>query len=121
MSEKPVILVVDDDVPILTLMEKLLSQFGFEAVTAYNGATALEAARVRAPRLILLDKNIPGTAPRELIKRLRAEDALEEVPIVIVSGEAVDHDEIARLGANGAVQKPFDVLKLVERIRSYLA
>src|ERR1051325_4163875 len=56
MPEKPTILVVDDDQPIVMLMRKLLGEFGFDAVTATSGAEALEAARARPPALVLLDK-----------------------------------------------------------------
>jgi CheY-like chemotaxis protein len=49
MPEKPTILVVDDDQPIVTLMRKLLVEFGFDAVTAMSGAEALAAARGGGP------------------------------------------------------------------------
>jgi len=120
MSEKPVILVVDDDGPILVLMRHLLKEFGFQAVTAETGRDALMAAREHRPALVLLDKNMPGMTGDEVIRNLRGEPGLDKLPILILSGERLSRADLAALGADGAVQKPFDVLVLVEQIRSYV-
>src|SRR6476620_11067891 len=112
---KPVILVVDDDLPILTLMRNVLREFGFEARVASSSHAAISAAREESPDLILLDKNMPGTSVHETISSLRG--AGRSVPIVILSGEPIEPDELASLGAAGSVLKPFDIRELVERIR----
>lgn len=116
---KPVILVVDDDLPILTLMRNLLREFGFDARTASSSLAAISAAREESPDLILLDKNMPGTSIDETISSLRR-DAARSVPIVILSGEPIEPDELASLGAAGSVMKPFDIGELVERIRGFV-
>jgi len=117
--QKPVILVVDDDVPILTLMRTVLREFGFEPRVASTGAEALAAVQEETPDLILLDKNMPGMSGSEVVRALRDEAGLKKVPILILSGEPVAPDEIARFGAAGAITKPFDIADLVERIRSH--
>ena len=118
---KPVILVVDDDAPILTLMHNILREFGFDAHVANTGQAAISAARAKAPDLVLLDKNMPGMPGDEVIRALREEVGLRSVPILILSGERLDSHELAELGADGAVQKPFDVPALIEQIRSRVA
>ncbi|HEX2834336.1 MAG TPA: response regulator [Thermoanaerobaculia bacterium] len=120
MPEKPVILVVDDDGPILLLMRNLLREFGFEPVAADSGPKALEAARKRTPDLILLDRNMPGMNGDEVLQQMRAHDTLANVPVLILSGEPLEPEEIRRIGATGAVLKPFDVPQLVETIRSHV-
>ncbi|HEX8253787.1 MAG TPA: response regulator [Thermoanaerobaculia bacterium] len=120
MSERPVILVVDDDAPILLLMRNLLREFGFDPVAAGNGPQAIEEARKRTPDLILLDRNMPGMTGDEVLRELRASDALAAVPILILSGEPLEPEEIQRIGATGAVLKPFDVPALVETIRGHV-
>ena len=112
-------MVVDDDGPILTLMKALLREFGFEAVVASSGAEALAAAREQPPDLVLIDIHMPGMSGAEVIRALR-EDGPATVPILILSGEPVPAAEITHLGANGAVQKPFDVQALIETIRGYV-
>jgi len=120
MNAKPVILVVDDDVPIQILMQSLLREFGFEPVTAGSGEKALEVIHggVR-PDLVLLDLNMPGMSGPDAIRALHTQlDG--QVPIVILSGERLGPDELERLGAAAGVQKPFDVVELVTQIRGFV-
>jgi CheY-like chemotaxis protein len=120
-SPRPLILVVDDDQPILLLMRNLLREFGFEPVAAASGEQAIAEARKRTPDLILLDRNMPGMTGDEVLAALRSDDELTSVPILIVSGEPLGPDEVKRLGATGHVLKPFDVPALVETIRGHVA
>ena len=117
---KPRILVVDDDLPILTLMRNLLREFGFEPVVAGTGSQALAAAREQAPDLVLLDINMPEMSGSEVIRALRR-DHNGQLPILILSGEPMAPKEVEALGANGAIQKPFDVPQLMQQIRDYLS
>ena len=118
---QPLILVVDDDPPIVILMRSLLREFGFETMTATTGADAVQAARSRTPDLVLLDKNMPGMTGEEVIRALRLEPGLARVPILILSGEPMSPVELARIGADGAILKPFDIGNLIDRIRAITA
>ncbi|MEA2568722.1 MAG: adenylate cyclase [Acidobacteriota bacterium] len=120
MNSRPPILVVDDDAPILMLMRSLLREFGFEAVTAATGEEAVAAARDRRPALVLLDRNMPGMHGDEVVRALREDVGLDGVPILILSGDPVTRSELAQLGVDGAVQKPFDVPTLIAQIRGYV-
>ncbi len=120
MSAKPVILVVDDDAPILLLMRNVLREFGFETREARDGKSAIAAVRETPPDLILLDKNMPGLSLSEIMRGLRSERGAASVPVLILSGEPLDEDDVAAIGANGSVLKPFDVPELIDRIRSHV-
>jgi CheY-like chemotaxis protein len=120
MPERPVILVVDDDAPILLLMRNLLREFGFDPVAAGSGPQAIAEAQRRTPDLILLDRNMPGMTGDEVLRELRAHDQLSSIPVLMLTGEPMEPDEIQRLGATGAVLKPFDVPTLVETIRGHV-
>lgn len=120
MSDKPLILVVDDDGPILLLMRNLLREFGFEAVVAATGNEAIAHACRQKPSLVLLDKNMPGMTGAEVIRALRDEHGFEQLPILILSGEPVSEQDIESIRANGAVLKPFDVPALIQQIREQI-
>ena len=120
MSQRPVILVVDDDAPILLLMRNLLREFGFEPITAASGRQAVEEAQRRTPDLVLLDRNMPGMSGDEVLAAIRTHGALASVPVLMLTGEPLDAVELDRLGAAGAVMKPFDVTALVEMIRKHV-
>lgn len=118
--KRPKILVVDDDQPILTLMQNLLREFKFATLLADSGETAIALARSERPDLILLDMKMPTMSGEEVIRAIRSQPGLEQVPIVILSGEPVSRQELASVGADGAVQKPFDLNDLIEKIRTHL-
>ncbi len=120
MTSKPIILVVDDDLPILALMRTLLREFGFEAVTAESGEQAIAEARAHRPAAVLIDRNMPGMSGDELIRALRSEPGLDGLPILIISGQAVSPAELATLGADGAILKPFDITQLIAQLRSFV-
>ena len=118
--QKPIVLVVDDDAPILTLMKTILREFGFETRLASSGQAALQSAREQTPDLILVDKNMPGMTGEEVIHAMRVQAPLAHIPILILSGEPIDAGELARIGATAAVQKPFDVPSLIDQIRAHV-
>ena len=120
MAERPVILVVDDDAPILLLMRNLLREFGFAPVTAASGEQALEEVRKQTPDLVLLDRNMPGMSGDDVLAAMRSDGALSSVPVLMLTGEPMDPDEIRRVGATAAVLKPFDVSALVQMIRAHV-
>jgi DNA-binding response OmpR family regulator len=120
MTSKPIILVVDDDLPILALMRTLLREFGFEAVTAESGGQALAEARARRPSAALIDRNMPDMTGDELIRTLRSEPGLDGLPILILSGQAVSSADLATLGADAAILKPFDVTELIAQLRTFV-
>jgi CheY-like chemotaxis protein len=120
MTSKPIILVVDDDLPILALMRSLLREFGFEAVTAESGPEALIEARKRKPSVVLIDKNMPGMTGDEVIRALRAEPGFDGLAILILSGEQISKSDLQALGADGAVLKPFDIGELIAQLRSFV-
>ncbi|HVE71816.1 MAG TPA: response regulator [Thermoanaerobaculia bacterium] len=122
MAERPIILVVDDDAPILLLMRNLLREFGFDPVSANSGAQALAVVQSKKPDLILLDRNMPGMSGDEVLAAMRNDAGdLASVPVLMLTGEPMEPDEIERVGANAAVLKPFDVPALVAMIRAHLA
>lgn len=121
MGSRPLILVVDDDAPILLLMRNLLREFGFDAMTASSGDEALATVAQRRPDLILLDRNMPGMSGDETLHAIRAREELASVPVFILSGAPLEPDEVKRLGATAAVLKPFDVPSLLHMMRKQLA
>ena len=100
-------------------MDSILSEFDFEPVTAMSGLEAIGKVDHIHPDLILLDMNMPGMNGREVIERLRG-DGTSGVPILILSGEPVSKHEWEEVGADGAIQKPFDLSDLLGKIRQHL-
>jgi two-component system cell cycle response regulator len=120
MNNPPLILVVDDDWMSRELLQAHLD--GYEVMMANNGEKALQMAVLRPPDLVIVDVRMPGISGYEFCIRLRADEVINHVPVLILS--ALEGDEPRRraleAGANDLLNKPFDSLVLMERVRSFV-
>jgi two-component system phosphate regulon response regulator PhoB len=116
------ILVVDDEPDLLELVRVNLSQAGFEVETAETGRQALERARRSTPDLLILDLMLPDVSGTEVCRHLRADPALGEIPIIMLTARADEVDRVVGLeiGADDYVTKPFSPRELTLRVRAVL-
>ena len=112
----PVILVVDDDAGIRSFLKQLLEDEGYKVLTAEHGQEALEQARKIRPDLITMDIMMPVMDGREAIKKIRENDELAEVPIVVVSVMS----DVQEAGGDASLTKPIDDARLLEIVKSLL-
>jgi DNA-binding response OmpR family regulator len=113
------ILIVDDDPAITTLLKLSFELEGHVVMTASNGAEALELARQVHPAAMVVDVMMPEMDGLELIRRLRGNPLTIDIPIVCLSAKALATDVDAGLqaGADDYVTKPCDFEELVERVQ----
>ena len=124
MSEQqPKILVVDDQREILELTATVLSGAGFVAETTDSGREALGRLAEETFDLVLLDINMPEMDGWETLRLLRADDRLDDMPVVMfsVKGELSDKVHSLQEGASAYITKPFVVDEFVARIKRVLA
>ncbi|GAA3842445.1 response regulator transcription factor [Sphaerisporangium flaviroseum] len=119
-TNKPVVLVVDDERNIRDLVGVALRFHGFEVVSAARGYEALELARAGAPDLLVLDVMLPDLDGFELCRRLRAQG--DDVPVIFLTARDAPADTVhgLTLGGDDYVTKPFSVEALVARARAVL-
>lgn len=122
MRETPLILVVDDNVANVDILEMRLTSQGYDVITARDGAEGLARARQDLPDLILLDIMMPEIDGLEVARRLKADDTLPFMPIILVTAKAETSDVVAGLKAGGDeyLTKPIDQASLVARVQSLL-
>ncbi len=123
MNERPgPILVVDDEDDIRNVLILHLQREGYSAVGAANGLEALELAARLTPSLVVLDLMLPGLPGTEVCRRLRAEAATRDVPVIMLSarGEEIDRVVGFEVGADDYVTKPFSARELLLRVRAIL-
>jgi two-component system alkaline phosphatase synthesis response regulator PhoP len=116
------ILVVDDDKEIVRLLKSYLSQEGFTVFTAPDGAEALHVIRRERPDLVVLDLMLPGRDGWDVTRRMRADEQLAGIPILMLTARVEDGDKIRglELGADDYVTKPFNPKEVVARVRAIL-
>ncbi|HEV2853461.1 MAG TPA: response regulator transcription factor [Thermoanaerobaculia bacterium] len=113
------ILVVDDDLELLSLIGYALRQAGYLVVEAADGQAALEAFEREAPALVILDVNLPRLSGLEVCRRIRQES---KVPIMMLTVKSAEEDQVQALdlGADDYLTKPFSPRTLLARVRALL-
>jgi two-component system, cell cycle response regulator DivK len=117
------ILIVEDNALNIKLFCDLLAAHGHEPEAVTDSRHALEAARAFQPELVITDIQLPHVSGMELIRMLRADDKLSEVPIMAVTAYSTTGDEerIRAAGAQAYVAKPISVMKFVATVDDLLA
>jgi DNA-binding response OmpR family regulator len=118
--KKAKILVVEDDVPILTGLVDLLDDEGYEVVSARDGGEAVRLFRAEAPNLVLLDIMLPEKSGYDVCREIRRADPA--IPVLMLSAKGQEADKVVglELGADDYIVKPFGVSELLARVRAAL-
>ena len=119
-SARGVVLVVDDDEPVLELAHEFLARAGFEVHSARGGREALRIAAERAIDAVVLDAIMPDMEGEDVLRSLRA--ARPDVPVVLVTGFG-DDATLRRLEAAGVtavLRKPYEAEALIDRVSATL-
>jgi len=116
------VLVVDDEPDLVSTVEYRLKFANCRVVTASNGREGLERAAAEKPDLILLDTNMPEMNGHQMLEHLRADPALKDIPVIMLTARCEPQD-IAAASARGVsdyVTKPFDFAQLLDKIHAAL-
>ena len=114
---------VEDDASIRDIEVYALRSTGFEACGFEDGAEFWEALHTRPlPELVVLDVMLPGLDGIELLRRMKAEEALAGIPVVMATARGAEYDKIQGLdlGADYYLTKPFGVMELVSCVKAVL-
>ena len=118
----PLVLVVEDEAALVTLLRYNLERAGFEVAEAADGEEALTLAAERKPDLVVLDWMVPLVSGIEVCRRLRRQPDTRSIPIVMLTARGEEGDKLRGLdsGADDYITKPFSPSELVARIRAVL-
>ena len=113
---------VEDDASIRDIEVYALQSTGFEAKGFEDGTSFWEALRTGRPELVVLDVMLPGIDGMELLRRMRADAALSDIPVVMATAKGAEYDKIRGLdlGADYYLTKPFGVMELVSCVKAVL-
>jgi len=121
-AERPLVLVVEDEAALVTLLGYHLEREGWRVAVARDGEAALLLAREERPDLILLDWMLPRLSGIEVCRQLRRDADTRTVPIVMLTARGEEGDKLRGLdaGADDYVIKPFSPAELMARLRAQL-
>lgn len=116
------ILLIEDNFDNLDLMTYLLTAFGYTILKVMNGEEGLELAQREKPDLILCDLQLPRLDGFEVVKQIRRDPELLNVPVVAVTASAMPEDlqKVVSAGFNGYLTKPIDSEQFVRQVEAYL-
>jgi two-component system response regulator VicR len=118
------ILCIDDEKEIIDLIRLILNRKGYDVAGAVGGEEGLAKARSWKPDLVLLDLMMPDMDGWEVFHRIRADAALAEIPVIVVTARAQSIDRVLGLHVarvNDYISKPFTPQDLVESVERVLA
>ena len=112
------VLIVEDNAMNRDVVDRWLRRRGYHTVLAGTAEEGLELAQTHQPDVILMDVDLPGMDGWEATRRLKADDALGDVPVVALTAYALsEHEATAReVGCVGFEPKPLDLDRLVDRL-----
>jgi CheY-like chemotaxis protein len=112
------ILVIDDEPDVVTYLKTLLQKNGYEVLVATDGEEALKVSETDAPDLITLDIMMPKETGVRFYRKLKKEEHLKNIPIIVISGMAGRHLAVPKPEA--IFEKPVDREQLIETIRGLI-
>ena len=121
-SGKAKIMIIDDEKGLVDVIRDFLEERGFLVTAAYDGKNGIEIIRKSKPDLIILDILMPDMDGRAVLKKLKKEKDLKDIPVIILSGKTdqFDRNYLLELGAYEYVTKPYDSYRLLRQINNTL-
>jgi len=123
-ADAPVrVVYVEDDEDNVYMLTRRLARRGFELVVAGDGASAIETVRRDRPALVLMDMNLPAMDGWEAARRLKADPATRDIPVIGLSSHAMvgDRESALAAGCDDYDTKPVDIDRLLGKMRGLLA
>lgn len=113
---------VEDDNGIRDLMIYALNSAGFEAKGFTDGTDFFAALQIEKPKLIILDIMLPGDDGITILKRLKADTATADIPVIMATAKGTEYDKVIGLdtGADDYLAKPFGMMEMVSRVKAVL-
>ncbi|WP_099187966.1 response regulator transcription factor [Tepidibacter mesophilus] len=116
------ILVVDDEEHIVELLKFNLEIEGYNIQVSYDGFDAFIKARDLKPDLILLDRMLPNIDGLEVLKKIREDNSIKNIPVIMLTAKTMEKDKIDGLevGADDYISKPFSIKEVLARVKAVL-
>ena len=122
-EEKPILLIVEDDLDVADMLNAYFNVQGYEVQTANWGEDAVRMCQDAPPNLMILDIRLPDIDGFEVARRLRHNRRTQNIPIIFLTEKRARADRLQglELGADDYITKPFDIQELRLRVRNALS
>ena len=115
------ILLIEDELDLVEVTKMRLKNSGYEVISALSGEEAFTLLQKDIPDLILLDLLLPGMRGEEVCKKLKCDDRLKTIPVILFTASASDMPKVAKeIGADDYIMKPFEPEELLGKIKKFI-
>lgn len=113
------VLVIEDEPNIIEAISFILSRDGWTVHTHSDGVSAMEKLRAMPPDMVILDVMLPGRSGFDILRDLRADDALKSIPVMMLTarGQKKDRELAEQLGVTRFMTKPFSNTEVLDSVR----
>jgi DNA-binding response OmpR family regulator len=117
------VMLIEDEPNIMEAIRFILSRDGWKVSCHSDGATALAAIQRVTPDVVVLDVMLPNRSGFEVLKDLREDPALKDLPVLMLTakGQTKDRERAALLGSNAFMTKPFSNAEVRDRLRAMVS
>ncbi len=117
-----ILIIVYDGIHIVELIRFNLETSGYEVDIAYDGLDGYLKIKENAPQLVLLDWMLPNISGIDMLKKIRNDKSLSDIPVIMLTAKNMESDKIEglELGADDYITKPFSIKELLARVSSVL-
>ena len=115
------ILLIEDELDLVEVTKMRLEKSGYEVISALSGEKAFILLQKDIPDLILLDLLLPGIQGEEICKKLKCDDRLKTIPVILFTASASDVSKVAKeVGADDYIMKPFEPEELLGKLKKFI-
>jgi DNA-binding response OmpR family regulator len=117
------VLIAEDEPSILESLDFILRRAGWSIASVTDGDAVMSTLRRTPPKVLVLDVMLPKRTGFDVLKQIRADDVLRDLPVLILTakGQAKDRKTAEELGANGFVTKPYANAEVVDEVRRLMS
>ena len=115
------ILLIEDELDLADLTKMRLEKSGYEVVSALSGEEAFTFLQKDIPDLILLDLLLPDMRGEEICKKLKCDNRLKNIPVILFTASASDIPKVVKeVCADDCIRKPFEPEDLLKKVKKYI-
>lgn len=115
------ILLIEDELDLVEVTKMRLEKSGYEVINALSGEEAFTFLQKDIPDLILLDLLLPGIRGEEICKKLKCDDRLKTIPVILFTASASDVEKLTKeICADDYIMKPFEPEDLLSKVKKFI-
>jgi len=119
--EQKTVLYIEDNLHNRRIVRKILGSRGYAVIEAEDGVTGLQMVQELKPPVVLLDIGLPGMDGLEVVARIKADENLQDIPVIALTASAMrgDRERFLAAGCDDYLSKPIQAMELIDKVATH--